>query len=87
MYFFSRQSADDDYDEDQEWERLKKGHVKKEKVLEGKSKFSHPVHCPYFSDDKQEYWWLYVCDRKKNRLVTVPYQVRQLFGIWSDELY
>jgi len=82
--YFSQSHSDEsaaedaDTEQDQEWERLKKGFVKKENVLEGKSKFSHPVHCPYFSDDKQEYWWLYVCDRKKNRLVTVPYQITDL---------
>lgn len=43
-------------DEDAEWERFQKGMVKKEKVLEGQSKLSHSVHCPLFTDDKQEYW-------------------------------
>lgn len=68
----------DNGDDDVEWERFQKGMTKREKVLEGKSKLSHPVHCPYFPEDKQEYWWTYVCDRKKHALVTAPYQVTNL---------
>ncbi|XP_018024714.1 translocation protein SEC63 homolog isoform X2 [Hyalella azteca] len=65
-------------DEDAEWERFQKGLTKREKVLEGKSKISHSVHCPFFPDDKQEYWWVYVCDRKNKKLVTVPYHLTNL---------
>ena len=43
-------------DEDQEWARFQNKLNKREKALEGKSKVSHSVHCPYFTDDKQEYW-------------------------------
>lgn len=62
-------------DDDAEWERFQKGLTKREKALEGKSKMSHTVHCPYYPEDKQEYWWTYVCDRKKHMLITAPYQV------------
>lgn len=62
-------------DEDAEWEKFQKGLTKREKVLEGKSKLSHPVHCPLFTDDKQEFWWVYVCDRNNHKLITFPYQV------------
>lgn len=62
-------------DEDAEWEKFQKGLTKREKVLEGKSKMSHSVHCPFFTDDKQEFWWVYVCDRKNHKLITVPYHV------------
>jgi len=66
-------------DEDAEWERFQKGLVKKEKkALEGKSKISHLVHCPFFTDEKQEFWWIYVCDRKRGRLISVPYQITDL---------
>ncbi|KAK4324811.1 hypothetical protein Pmani_004574 [Petrolisthes manimaculis] len=65
-------------DDDAEWERFQKGLTKREKALEGKSKMSHTVHCPYFPDDKQEYWWTYVCDRKKHMLITAPYQITSL---------
>ena len=43
-------------DEEQEWARFQNKLNKREKALEGKSKVSHSVHCPYFTDDKQEYW-------------------------------
>ena len=36
--------------EEDEWERLQSGITRKEKVLEGKSKESHEVHCPYYPD-------------------------------------
>ena len=36
--------------EEDEWERLQSGITRKEKVLEGKSKDSHEVHCPHFPD-------------------------------------
>nr|CAH7743595.1 unnamed protein product [Callosobruchus chinensis] len=64
-------------DDDQEWEKFQKIH-EREKSLEGKSKSSHPVHCPYFPHDKQEYWWVYICDRKSRTLLTHPYHVTSL---------
>ncbi|KAK7063040.1 secretory subunit [Halocaridina rubra] len=65
-------------DDDAEWERFQKGLTKREKALEGKSKVSHSVHCPYFPEDKQEYWWTYVCDRRKHMLITAPYMITNL---------
>ncbi|XP_072037155.1 translocation protein SEC63 homolog, partial [Amphiura filiformis] len=64
--------------EEDEWERLQSGITRKEKVLEGKSKDSHEVHCPYFPDVKQEWWWVYLADRKSHRLVTLPQMVYDL---------
>ncbi len=49
--------------------------IRREKALEGKSRVSHSVHCPYFTDDKQEYWWAYIADRKNHALVTPPNHV------------
>lgn len=46
--------------------------------MEGKSKVSHSVHCPYFTDDKQEFWWCYISDRKNHALVTPPTHVTGL---------
>ena len=46
----------DEDDEDQEWARFQNKLNKREKALEGRSRISHSVHCPYFTDDKQEYW-------------------------------
>lgn len=39
---------------------------------------SHTVHCPYFPLEKQEYWWVYVSDRKSKTLLTTPYHVTAL---------
>lgn len=51
---------------------------KREKVLEGRSKLSHSVHSPLFPNNKQEYWWTYICDRKSRTLLTAPYHVTSL---------
>merc|ERR1719319_1439648 len=69
--------SDDDM-EDQEWAKFQKKLNKREKALEGRSKVSHSVHCPYFTDDKQEFWWVYISDRKSHSLVTPPYHVTSL---------
>ncbi|XP_018330466.1 translocation protein SEC63 homolog [Agrilus planipennis] len=68
-------SVDDD---DQEWERFQQKLHRREKALEGRSKVSHSVHCPYFPQEKQEYWWTYICDRKSHSLLTAPYHVTNL---------
>ncbi len=57
---------------------------RREKALEGKSKVSHSVHCPFFTDDKQEFWWCYLSDRKTHALVTPPIHVTNL--IHSEEV-
>ena len=36
--------------------RFQKGMNRREKALSGKSRVSHSVHCPYYTDDKQEFW-------------------------------
>lgn len=64
-------------DDDVEWEKFQQKLNKREK-LEGKSKMSHSVHCPNFPEDKQEYWWTYICDRKSRTLLTAPYHVTNL---------
>ena len=51
---------------------------RREKALEGKSKVSHSVHSPYFTDDKQEFWWCYISDRKNHALITPPIHVTGL---------
>lgn len=79
----SDRSTDDDKkvssvdDDDEEWEKFQQKLNKREK-LEGKSKVSHTVHCPYFPEEKQEYWWTYICDRKSRTLLTAPYHVTNL---------
>ncbi|KAJ1528470.1 hypothetical protein ONE63_006881 [Megalurothrips usitatus] len=72
------QSSKDDDDDDAEWERFQAKMTKREKALEGKSKVSHPVHCPLFPEEKQEYWWVYISDRKSNTLLTSPYHITSL---------
>ncbi|KAI8482878.1 hypothetical protein Bbelb_394130 [Branchiostoma belcheri] len=69
-----RQSEDDD----DNWDALQARINRKEKVLETKSKISHTVHAPYFPEEKQEWWWLYVADRKKHSLITAPCMVTSL---------
>ncbi|XP_035687196.1 translocation protein SEC63 homolog [Branchiostoma floridae] len=66
-----RQSEDDD----DSWDALQARINRKEKVLETKSKISHTVHAPFFPEEKQEWWWLYVADRKKHSLITAPCMV------------
>ncbi|XP_062135282.1 translocation protein SEC63 homolog [Drosophila sulfurigaster albostrigata] len=72
-----RNNSSLDDDDDEEWERLQAKLNKRER-LEGKSRMSHAVHCPYFPEEKQEYWWTYICDRKSRTLLTAPYHVTNL---------
>ena len=53
-------------------------YFRREKALEGKSVVSHSVHCPFFTEDKQEFWWCYISDRKNHMLVTPPQHVTNL---------
>lgn len=78
------QSNADEEDDEAEWERIQRKMNKREKALEGKSKVSHSVHCPFFTDDKQEFWWCYLSDRKTHALVTPPIHVTNL--IHSEEV-
>ncbi|XP_067947774.1 translocation protein SEC63 homolog [Watersipora subatra] len=63
--------------EDDDWEEFE-AESKKHAKLEATSLESHSVHCPFFTNDKQEYWWLYLCDKKKSDLITVPVRVTNL---------
>lgn len=66
------------FEDDDDWEKFQTGLRKREKILEGKSKISHTVHCPYFPEEKQEYWWVYISDRKSRTLLTSPCHVTAL---------
>lgn len=70
-------------DDDDEWDKFQQKLNRREK-LEGKSKMSHSVHCPGYPEDKQEYWWTYICDRKSRTLLTAPYHVTNLVN--SEEI-
>uniref|UniRef100_A0A914WFA9 J domain-containing protein n=1 Tax=Plectus sambesii TaxID=2011161 RepID=A0A914WFA9_9BILA len=52
--------------------------IKKDLVLETKSKVTHPVHCPFFPEDKYEWWWVYMVDKKSKRLAAGPVQCTTL---------
>merc|ERR1711971_57957 len=80
------QSNVDEEDDEAEWERFQKKLNKREKALEGKSKVSHSVHSPYFTDDKQEFWWCYISDRKNHALITPPIHVTGLVDREEVEL-
>merc|ERR1719208_22880 len=79
-------SEQDDQDEEQEWARFQKGMNRREKALSGKSRVSHSVHCPYYTDDKQEFWWVYISDRKTHSLITPPYHLTSLVSEEEVEL-
>lgn len=44
-------------------------------LLETKSKVTHPVYSLYFPEEKHEWWWLYIADRRDQTLVSMPYHV------------
>ena len=48
---------------------------KKKESLETREKISHQVYCPHFPEVKQEYWWLYVSDRKQRKVISAPVQI------------
>lgn len=70
-------SAEDD---ENDWEDDDiKPDVPKKDVFQTMSKISHSVHSPYFPEDKQEHWWIYITERKKTlSLITVPYFMTNL---------
>lgn len=65
-------------EEDDDWQSIQHKVSKKDKNLEKKSRQSHSVHCPLFPDDKQEFWWVYLVDKKQRSLSTVPFLVTNL---------
>ncbi|XP_071954693.1 translocation protein SEC63 homolog [Antedon mediterranea] len=64
--------------EDEDWNNYQKDTKRKEKVLESQSRESYLVHCPYFPDEKNEWWWVYIADRKSKTLITLPNMVYDL---------
>ena len=55
-FSLSLKSVRDDNNSDDFVFRFQKGMNRREKALSGKSRVSHSVHCPYYTDDKQEFW-------------------------------
>uniref|UniRef100_A0A8D0L5I1 SEC63 homolog, protein translocation regulator n=1 Tax=Sphenodon punctatus TaxID=8508 RepID=A0A8D0L5I1_SPHPU len=61
-------------DDEAEWQELQQSIQRKERaLLETKSKITHPVYSLYFPEEKQEWWWLYIADRKEQTLISMPY--------------
>ncbi|CAB1339731.1 unnamed protein product [Coregonus sp. 'balchen'] len=59
-----------------EWEALQQSIQRRERaLLETKSKVTHPVYSLYYPEEKHEWWWLYIADRKDQTLVSMPYHV------------
>uniref|UniRef100_A0A667XYY2 Translocation protein SEC63 homolog n=1 Tax=Myripristis murdjan TaxID=586833 RepID=A0A667XYY2_9TELE len=74
-------------DEEQEWEALQQSIQRRERaLLETKSKVTHPVYSLYFPEEKQEWWWLYIADRREQTLVSMPYHVCTLKDTEEVEL-
>lgn len=36
---------------------------------------THAAYSLYFPEEKQEWWWLYIADRRDQTLVSMPYHV------------
>ncbi|CAG2110446.1 unnamed protein product, partial [Medioppia subpectinata] len=75
-----------EHEEDDNWDDFQTNVSKKKEPLEGKSKLSHSVHCPYFPEDKQEYWWIYLSDKKRHALISAPYLMTNLVDKEEVEL-
>ncbi|CAB1450175.1 unnamed protein product [Pleuronectes platessa] len=74
-------------DDEEEWEALQQSIQRRERaLLETKSKVTHPVYSLYFPEEKQEWWWLYIADRRDQTLVSVPYHVCTLQDTEEVEL-
>uniref|UniRef100_A0AAY5EA06 Translocation protein SEC63 homolog n=1 Tax=Electrophorus electricus TaxID=8005 RepID=A0AAY5EA06_ELEEL len=74
-------------DEEQEWEALQQSIQRRDRaLLETKSKITHPVYSLCFPEEKQEWWWLYIADRKEQTLVSMPYHVCTLKDTEEVEL-
>ncbi|KAM4694567.1 translocation protein SEC63 homolog [Discoglossus pictus] len=63
-------------DDEAEWQELQQSIQRKDRaLLETKSKITHPAYSLYFPEEKQEWWWIYIADRKDQTLISMPYHV------------
>ncbi|XP_053566580.1 translocation protein SEC63 homolog [Bombina bombina] len=63
-------------DDEAEWQELQQSIQRKDRaLLETKSKITHPVYSLFFPEEKQEWWWIYIADRKDKTLISTPYHV------------
>lgn len=56
-----------DSEEEDEW--IRENILKKETLLETRSRKTHLVHCPYYPSEKYEWWWLFLLQKKLKRIV------------------
>uniref|UniRef100_H2YM46 J domain-containing protein n=1 Tax=Ciona savignyi TaxID=51511 RepID=H2YM46_CIOSA len=69
----------DEETEEKEWEAMQATFKRKTKSsLSVSDKRTHTVYAPSFPVEKQEWWWVYVCDRKRHLLLTAPVMVCNL---------
>ncbi|XP_078736063.1 translocation protein SEC63 homolog, partial [Lampetra fluviatilis] len=63
-------------DEDQEWAELQQSIHKRERALmNARSRLTHTVYTRSYPEEKQEWWWLYILDKRRQSLVTPPLHV------------
>ncbi|XP_065908405.1 translocation protein SEC63 homolog isoform X2 [Dysidea avara] len=67
----------DEDEEEKEWQELQKD-MKQKNINKNYQTASWPVHAPHYPEEKQEMWWVYVCDRKKRTMVACPDRVTGL---------
>uniref|UniRef100_A0A3P8XP12 Translocation protein SEC63 homolog n=1 Tax=Esox lucius TaxID=8010 RepID=A0A3P8XP12_ESOLU len=69
-------AGDDEEHLSLEWEALQQSIQRRERaLLETKSKVTHPVYSLYYPEEKHEWWWLYIADRRDQTLVSMPCHV------------
>ncbi|XP_077593213.1 translocation protein SEC63 homolog [Stigmatopora nigra] len=74
-------------DDEEEWEALQQSIQRRERaLLETKSKVTHASYSLYYPEEKQEWWWLYIADRRDQTLVSMPYHVCTLKDTEEVEL-
>jgi len=80
------QQEDDEQDEE-EWKAMQATFRRKEKAaLSVPDRRTFSVYAPCLPVEKQEWWWLYVCDRKRHALMTSPVMVCNLRDTEEIEL-
>lgn len=66
----------DNKDDEAEWQALQQSIQRKERAfLETKSKVTHPAYSLHFPEEKQEWWWIYIADKKDQKLVAMPFHI------------
>eukprot|EP00051_Salpingoeca_urceolata_P033031 m.18533 g.18533 ORF g.18533 m.18533 type:complete len:754 (+) comp5743_c0_seq1:88-2349(+) len=61
--------SDVDDDDDEAWEAMQRDLEKGKDKNEDDESTSFPVHCPFYPLEKQEGWWVFLGDEKRNRLL------------------